>query len=312
VAPGRTLTAGTTATGGAPPVVVNGPGGATDQPVAVVNGQEISRAELDASLRSSDSALAALPEAQRKQRYIVALGLLIDNKLLHQFLEQYTAPVSPQEVDRLLGEMKDGLRQQGKTLEEFCHDINQSLIQFRNSLADHLRWSKYAESRITDATLEQYYRENKDVFDQAEVHAWHIVLRLPPASTDPDRTKAKEFLQELRRQILEGKIKFAEAAQKYSQDPVAGRGGDLGFIPRRWFFDETFTRAAFALKPGGISDVVETDFGYHLIQVTERKVGTPTDYAKIKEGVREYCMEDMRRQLLDQLRKKAAIRITPP
>src|SRR5262249_50312963 len=92
-----------------------------------------------------------------------------------------------------------------------------------------------------------------------------------------------------------------------SQDPRAADGGDLGFFLRKGDFDEAFLRAAFALPVGQVSDVVQTDYGLHLIQVTERKPGKETKFADLKEAAREFCAEELRQQILAQERKAAPI-----
>ena len=89
-------------------------------------------------------------------------------------------------------------------------------------------------------------------------------------------------------------------------------GGDVGSFPRKFVVDENFARAAFALKPGEISGVVQTDFGLHLIKVTERKAGQPSDFSKIKEDVKEIYLDDMRLNILAQLRKEAKIEVHLP
>lgn len=76
--------------------------------------------------------------------------------------------------------------------------------------------------------------------------------------------------------------------------------------------DEAFTRAAFALKPGEISSVVESEFGMHLIQVSERKPGKPSRYEKCLEEVREAYTDDYRIELIGKLRKEASVQITLP
>jgi peptidyl-prolyl cis-trans isomerase C len=308
--PAGAQTISTTGPGQAAPVVAAG-AASSEQTVALVNGQEITRTELEAAIKASGVNLTGLNDTQRRQRQVEVLGMMIDMMLMHQFLEQYAPPVPAEDVDRQLGEMREGLRTQGKTLEEFCHDTNQSLAQFRASLADAMRWMRYAQSQINDPALEQYYRDNKDYFDQVQVRASHIVLRVPPGLPDAEKATLRAQLAQLRQQIVEGKMDFAEAAKKYSQDPRAAQGGDLDFFHRK-FFDEPFGRAAFALAPGQVSDVVETDYGLHLIKMTERKPGTPSDYARIKERVRDAYGDEMRQQVLDHLRKKAVIRITPP
>ncbi|HEY2911046.1 MAG TPA: peptidylprolyl isomerase, partial [Gemmataceae bacterium] len=109
------------------------------------------------------------------------------------------------------------------------------------------------------------------------------------------------------------KIDFATAARKHSQDPTAAMDGDLGFLPRKGsFMDEAFTKAAFALKPGELSDIVETEFGLHLILVAARKPGQPSQYDKCKDEVREAFADDYRAELVAKLRKEAQIKVTLP
>jgi parvulin-like peptidyl-prolyl isomerase len=76
--------------------------------------------------------------------------------------------------------------------------------------------------------------------------------------------------------------------------------------------EEPFAKAAFALKVGDISDVVQTDFGYHLIKVTDRKAGTASDFNKIKEEVREMLVEELRVQILAEQRQTAKVEINLP
>jgi peptidyl-prolyl cis-trans isomerase C len=76
--------------------------------------------------------------------------------------------------------------------------------------------------------------------------------------------------------------------------------------------DENFARAAFSTPVNGISDVVQTGFGLHLIKVTERKPGEPSDFSKIKEDVRFFCVDEMRMSLLNDLRKSGQIEVTLP
>jgi peptidyl-prolyl cis-trans isomerase C len=90
-------------------------------------------------------------------------------------------------------------------------------------------------------------------------------------------------------------------------------GGDIGFIFRKGgLVDETFARSAFALKTGEISGVVETEFGLHLIQVTDRKPGTPSTFEKAVTDVLDTYSDDFRAELIAKLRKESQIQITVP
>jgi parvulin-like peptidyl-prolyl isomerase len=269
-------------------------------------------AELEAIVKLGGPTPVRLSESARRQRQIEVLSLMIDHLLMHQFLEKNTPPIPPKEIDDKLAEMEKGLKAQGKSLAEFCHDTNQTLAQLKESIADYLRWTAYATSQINDAGLEKYYKENKDCFDGTTIQASHIVIRVPAGLPASEKEKVRAKLLDLKAQIEAGKLDFSAAAKAHSQDPRAGQGGDLGFFPRKWVFDEAFSRAAFALKKGQISDVVETDYGLHLIRCTDRKEGNPSDFAKIREAVREFYMEDMRQTILSDLRKKSEVKINLP
>jgi len=280
--------------------------------VAVVNGVQISQGELDAVLKVAGPVAVHLPEAQRKQRQMECVAMLIDNVLMRQFLEKSTNPVAPAEIERRIVEMRTGLKEQGKSIEEFCQDTNQSIDQLRSSISDYLRWNAYSAQHLRDADVDNYYKENKDFFDGVTVRASHIVFRMLPNATEEEKAKARGTLQQIRQKLVSDPMAdFGAYAKAYSQDPVASKGGDLGWIPRKWF-DEAFSRAAFSLAVGQVSDVVQTEFGLHLIKVTERKAGKASDYAKIKDAVCEFCMEDMRQQILARLRKDAKITVNIP
>ena len=111
------------------------------------------------------------------------------------------------------------------------------------------------------------------------------------------------------KEILAGKIDFAEAAKKHSQCPSKVQGGDVGYFPRKFAVEENFARAAFALKPGEISDVIETDVGFHVIKVVDRKAGQTSTYDRLKEEVREVASEEMRQKLLAQQRRVSKVEI---
>jgi peptidyl-prolyl cis-trans isomerase C len=279
---------------------------------ATVNGETITLAQLEAVLKLSGPEPLPATEARRRQRQREALNRMIEVLLMHQFLEKNTPAVPPADVNKRLAELEVGLTAQKKTLDEYCRDTNQTLDQLKSAVADSIRWDRYARSKLDDATVEQYYKDYRDFFEDNQVRVSHIVLRVPASANQAERAQARKTLTDLRAQLLAKKIDFAEAARKYSQDPRAALGGDLDFIRRKWMFDEAFSRAAFSLPVGEVSDVVQTEYGLHLITVTQRKRGHLFDFAKNKEKVRELCTEDQREQLIAQQRKTGQIKITLP
>lgn len=142
-----------------------------------------------------------------------------------------------------------------------------------------MKLEKLFESKIevTDEEIKTYYEENKDTFTEPEqVHASHILL------------ETEEEANEILAQLNEG-ADFAELAKEHSKDPgSAQNGGDLGFFGRGEMVPE-FEEAAFSLEVGEMSGVVESEHGYHIIKVTDKK------------EAKEYTLEEKREEIREQL-----------
>lgn len=282
------------------------------KPPAVVNGETITQADLEQALRQGGPTPVSLTEAQKRQYQMQALYFLIDQVLMRQYLARNAKPVDMAEVGRKIGEMEAALKKQGKTLADVCRDTHQTEAQLRNNVAQHLQWYNFANERLSDADIEAYYKQYKDLFDKVTVRMSEIFLPLPTNATETERAQARAKLSELRAQVLAGKIDFAAAAKAHSRGPTAEVGGDLGFVPRKWVVHENVARVGFAMKVGEISDVIESEFGLHVIRITDRKAGEASELAKIKDQVRELCIEDMYMVVLQQVRKASKIEVNLP
>ncbi|WP_311223848.1 MULTISPECIES: SurA N-terminal domain-containing protein [unclassified Acidovorax] len=150
---------------------------------------------------------------------------------------------------------------------------------------------------LSEDDLRTYYKENLTrLAGKEERRASHILLNSTKDAPAADREKAKARAAELLAQVRKAPASFAEVAKKESQDPgSAPTGGDLGFFGRGAMV-KPFEDAAFAMKKGEISDVVESDFGYHIIQLTDVK--TP----------RQPSFEEMRASLEAELKQQQAQR----
>lgn len=279
---------------------------------ATVNGEEIRLAQVDAFIKAK---LAVIPvtDVQLQQLRSEVLSTQIDDLVLKQFLAKQGPKVEPTELEAQLVAFADSLGRKGKTLAGFLKETQQTEAELREAWTLSLQLDGHVKKTATDEQLKQYYVANKDYFDRVEVKASHIMLRVGPKSLPIEKATAKEKLQALKADILAGKVGFAAAAKKHSQCPSAAEGGDLGFIPRKGgLMDEAFSKAAFALKAGDISGVVESDFGLHLIRVSERKAGTPSRFEKCLDEVREAFTDDFRIELIAKLRKEASVQISLP
>jgi peptidyl-prolyl cis-trans isomerase SurA len=173
-----------------------------------------------------------------------------------------------------------------------------------------VRWNKYLGQQITDAHLEAYFQSHRREFDGSEVRVSHILL---PGDVLGEATLKKSLIDKaamVRRDIVDGKLTFAAAAQQYSQGPSGRSGGDLGYLQRQGPMVKSFTEAAFALKPEEISEPVVTSFGVHLIQCTDLRAGTKT-WTDVRAALSEAYARDLFRRLAAEMRPRVQIEYNP-
>jgi peptidyl-prolyl cis-trans isomerase C len=279
---------------------------------ATVNGETIALADVDAALKRT-LPLVPLTAAQRRQMRTEVLTDMVDDLLVRQFLRKNGPKLEPGEIDAELKAFGEKLQKEGKSLDGWYKETGQTEAQVREAWTAAMQLTGYVKSTATDEQLKAYFAANRDLFDHVEIKVRHIVLRAGRNATAVERATAKEQLEALRANIAAGKLDFATAAKKYSHCPSGPTGGDLGYIPRKGgLVEEAFAKAAFATKTGEISGVVETEFGLHLIQVTDRKAGTPSTYEKAAIEVLDAYSDDVRAELIAKLRKDARIQITVP
>jgi len=139
--------------------------------------------------------------------------------------------------------------------------------------------------KATDEEVQQYYEQHPDEFTTPEaVRASHILVQVARTAPEPERAAARAKLEGIQRRLQAGED-FATLARELSEDPGAKQnGGDLGFSPRGRMVPE-FETVAFALKPGETSGVVETQFGFHLIRVEERRAAECQPLAAVQQRI---------------------------
>lgn len=154
-----------------------------------------------------------------------------------------------------------------------------------------------------EADLKTYYEQNTARFGtKEERRASHILITAPASMSSGDRAKAKAKAEQLLADVKKAPATFADVARKNSQDPgSAEKGGDLDFVTRGAMV-KPFEDAMFALKKGDISDLVETEFGYHIIQLTDIKPAVVPPFEKVRATIEN----DVRAQQATQEFAKAA------
>ena len=186
----------------------------------------------------------------------------------------------------------------------------------RNLMIQRLVEAQFPEDlESTDEEIEEFYTANTDQFEQPEqVEASHILIQIP-SSGDEEEKNAKLAEIEAIKVRIDGGEDFAEVAKESSQDTgSAPQGGSLGYFGRGQMIP-AFEEVAFALEPGEISDIVETQFGYHLIQVSDKREAGTVPLEEISEQIGIYLTNQKQQQVigdyLRNLRKGADIQYEP-
>ncbi|MEM9836779.1 MAG: peptidylprolyl isomerase, partial [Bacteroidota bacterium] len=249
-----------------------------DKVVAMVGGEYILLSEVEEqyALAADQSAEPLPPEAR-----CAFLDQLLVSKLLYNQSKLDSIEVSPEELEgQLNARIERILTYMGGKVEQFEEYYGQSITatkeQFRTDLreqlaAERMRGRVISEVTVTPSEVKDFFskipRDSLPYFN-SEVEVSEIVLL--PEANETTRAAVTEKLNTIREGIVNGQTSFAEAARTHSMDGSRQAGGDLGWAKRGKFVPE-FEAAAYNLEPGEISEVVETEFGYHILQLQERR-----------------------------------------
>ena len=156
--------------------------------------------------------------------------------------------------------------------------------------------------------MKKYYEENKDDFYTDTVTASHILLKTIDDNgnelSDEKKKEAKKKAEEALKRVKSGED-FAQVAKEYSEDSTASNGGELGTFGRGQMVSE-FENAAFSMKPGEISDIIKTQYGYHIIKVTER-VDEQKSYDDVKDEINSTLASQEYSKYIEKIEKNTKI-----
>lgn len=288
-------------------------------PVARVNGVAISALELGrASKVMLSGQRGSVPAAdQQKEFEKQALSQLVSAELLYQAGQKLEIKDIEKQVDDKLAQGKARFSND----QDFAKAMNE-LDMDEKVLRDYTRRdliiTNFIEKTITpkvtvkEEDAKKFYDENPDKFTKPEaVKASHILLGVDQKASAEDKKTAKEKAVKLRKE-LDGGADFATLAKGNSTCPSSQQGGDLGYFGQGQMVP-AFEKAAFALKPGEISDVIETQFGYHIIKLTEKKAAEKVEFKEARPRIDEYLKNQKNgaavNDYLAETRKTAKIEI---
>ena len=256
-----------------------------------------------------------LPAAEKAQGYRMILDEMIKEKLISKraagvkvtdeqvtdTFKKFTATLGSDE------EVKKQIEASGQTIEKVRENIRTSLQQ------DHWIEAELAKTGgVTDKDAEDFYKKNSEKFvSPEEVRASHILLQVPAEAKPEVVVEKQKAAQAIVARVKKGED-FAKLASELSEDPSAKtNSGDLDFFRRDQMVAE-FSEAAFGMKKGDISEPVRSQFGYHVIKVTDRKEASTVPLESVKPKVVNFLKVQKAEALKQEIRDKAEVKIQLP
>ena len=298
------------------PVVAKSAATQPQNVVARVNGVAVDAIELRRAKKVLLRGQAVPPEqeaAVNKQ----AIEQLVSAELLYQAAAKRDVKDLEKEVDARLAQGKARFKDE-QSFVKAIKDLEMDEKDFREYTRRELLIAHFVETEfvsktvVTEAETRAFYDKNQDKFKQEEaVRASHILIGVDDKASADDKKKAREKAEKLHEELAGG-ADFAALAKANSTCPSSQQGGDLGFFGKGQMVP-SFEKSAFALKPGEISPVVETQFGYHIIKLTDKKAAAATEYADAKAKIEEFLkgqkINEAIQKYLADTRKTAKIEI---
>ncbi|HEY0782506.1 MAG TPA: peptidylprolyl isomerase, partial [Thermoanaerobaculia bacterium] len=290
--------------------------------VAKVNGIEVKKDELlkeATGLQQQLGQMGRPPEAPDAAFYRQVLDGMVARVLLQQEAQAEGIAVTDADTKGQI----DALRSRFPSQEAFTQALAAQGMKETDLVArakDAFMVQKFIETKIlptvniSDEAAKTFYDQNQDKMQRPEqVHVRHILVRVDKTAPEADRKKAKEKAQGLLDQVKKGGD-FAKLATDNSDDPGSKtRGGDLSWVSKGQTV-EPFEKAAFALqKPNDISQLVESDFGYHIIQLLEKRPAGVVPFPEAKDRIANFLKQKQAQEKvqarIQELRTKGKVEI---
>jgi peptidyl-prolyl cis-trans isomerase C len=273
--------------------------------LATVDGVDITTADVDREIAIAFPNRTIEPGAREALQKQTA-DQLIRRELVLRYLRETRQAASPMDVDLAFERLKKQLDEREESLENYLRSKKLDENSLRRMLVWQIGWGRFLEKYLTDENLQSYFDKHRREFDGSVIHVAHILFPVNATGDLKDRIAVQQRASDVLNELRSKKIEFAEAAQRYSSGPSRDMGGDIGWINRREPMPEAFSKAAFALEPGQISEPIETPFGLHLIRCLEIKQGSK-NWSDVRAELEPAVTEYLFNWAAEQVRSKAKI-----
>ncbi|MBD3375700.1 hypothetical protein GF406_11745 [candidate division KSB1 bacterium] len=280
-----------------------------------VNGREIKQQEIEQEMERLRPSYVTMfkdqpKEEQEKQLHEWSTENVIERVLLQQYARDEIKTVPQEAVDKAFSELVERYGDEEKFFEA-TKTKPEDKEKIKAELEDQIRVEQAVQKIMRQAekpgtaSARKFYQQNKQQFINPEqVRAAHIVKHV---NAETDEKTAHEQILEVQKELESGKP-FEELADEHSDCP--GNGGDLGFFPRGQMV-QSFEDVVFDTNPGEITDIIKSEFGYHIAKVYEKRPVTAVHFDKVKDRIVEHLWEERRtkklEEFLDHMKEKSDI-----
>ena len=291
--------------------------------IAQVDGVQLTRGELETEYKKAMTVISGkVPQERLMEVASKIRRQIVDDFIVRTLLDNESKRLKITVTDQEINEATNHLRKtlpHGETLEDMMKKNAITNEKLREEISLGLRINKVVASQPisnmnpTDKEISNFYKNNQDKFKIPEtVHARHILISKPKEADETSKAKLKTKAEDLRKQLLAG-ADFGELAKSNSDCPSKKSGGDLGTFSKGQMV-KPFEDAAFSQKKNEIGPIVETDFGFHIIQVLDHQPAKMQSLDKnSKAQITAYLQQRKRYEafenLMKNLKSKASIKI---
>ncbi len=287
--------------------------------VATVNGAVISNKDFDLEFLGAKQRFMRQGQTPNDSQLMALkkeiLERLIDRELLYQAAVKNGTKVEETTVDEQMTKVKKRFPSEDK-YKDMLKGMKLTESELKSQLKKNLVIKQFVEkqfeqnAKVSDKEIRTYYDSNQGAFKQPEqVKASHILIKVAPGAKKEEKAAARKKIMTVQERLKKGED-FAVVAKEVSEGPSGARGGDLGYFGRGQMV-KPFEEVVFVLKPGEVSDIVETDFGYHLIKCADKKPGGTIAYKDVKDRLSQYLTQQKVRKkvtsTIKELKAKAKV-----
>ncbi len=267
--------------------------------VARVNGQPIYRDQLEKRIRNSMRQVRGFGFSKKEQALVTraslerALDEEIAAELFYQEGKKLEIPDAAERIAKEVARIKASLTDEQK--KKISDDDIQEYAERRFYIHQYMAFKDLINPQVPEEEVRAYYERTKQgyVSKETAVSVRHILVSLGKDASEEERKQAREKIEQARALLREGKD-FVEVVKQFSEDASAYSGGLLGYI-KPGYMPPEFDQVAFSLKPGEISDIVETKYGYHLLKVLDiRPKGTIKSYESLRDFFARYLSDELK------------------